>query len=93
MILDIYAVYDRVAEVYTQPMFFINLQVAQRIMRNCVNNPQHNYSLNPEDFALYKLGIYDDSNGMFTTDEPKKVLDLVTLSKQQTIETGAQLNG
>ena len=55
MIINQYSVYDYKAEVYSQPFTAINDQVAIRIMQNCVDAPEHTYSLNPEDFKLYKI--------------------------------------
>jgi hypothetical protein len=75
-----YTVYDKKAQVYSQPFTAINDEVAQRIMQNCVNNPEHNYGLNPEDYSLAQLCTFDDSNAQVEA-ELKPVLDLITLKR------------
>jgi hypothetical protein len=79
---NLYTVYDKKAEVYSQPFTAINDEVAQRIMQNCVNNPEHNYGLNPEDYQLVRTGKFDDSKGTLIPEE-KPILDLITLVKKE----------
>jgi hypothetical protein len=80
MNINMYSVYDKKAEVYSQPFTAINDEVAQRIIKNCVNNPEHNYGLNPEDYQLLKVGEFNDSEGQIIEDQ-KPILDLITLKK------------
>ena len=82
MINSLYSVCDKKAEVYSQPFTAINDEVAVRIIRNCVANPEHTYALNPEDFQLLKVAEFDDSEGQIIPDE-KPLLDLITLAKKE----------
>lgn len=68
MKINCYSVYDAVAKCYTAPFNMLNDDVAIRTMANCVNDPQHNYSLNPTDYTLFKVGEFDDNEGTY---EPK----------------------
>jgi hypothetical protein len=79
---NFYSVYDKKAEVHSQPFTAINDEVAQRIIQNCVNNPEHPYCMNPEDYQLSRIGIFDDSDGTIEPDE-KPILDLITLKKTE----------
>lgn len=63
MKVGIYTVYDQVAGVYQHPFVMLNDDVATRVMRNSVNNPEHNFALNPEDYTLYRIGWFDDEDG------------------------------
>lgn len=63
MKLYIYAVFDKVAECHSSPLVMVADEVAIRLMRNCVKNPEHNYHLNPEDYRLVKIGTYEDREG------------------------------
>ena len=65
MKINLYSVFDAVAKVYTPPFQMMNDDVAKRTMQNCVNNPEHNYALNPSDYTLYKLAEFDDNTGEF----------------------------
>jgi len=82
MKINMYSVYDDKAKVYSQPFTAINDEVAQRIMKNCVDNPEHNYALNPEDYKLFKISSFDDSNAVI---DPDKIplLDLITLKRTE----------
>ena len=82
MKINMYSVYDKKALVYSQPFTAINDEVAQRIMKNCVDNPEHNYGLNPEDYQLLRIGEFDDQEGAITPDE-KPLLDLITLKTSE----------
>lgn len=64
----IYTVYDSIAKVHSSPIMLLNDDVAIRIMKNCVNNQEHNYSLNPTDYTLYKLGEFDDNTAEITSE-------------------------
>lgn len=82
MITRVYAVYDNVGLVFTQPMFLTNDDVAMRIMKNCVNSPEHQYHLNPDSYSLYYIGTYDDERAYFDLlSTPKKILDLETIAE------------
>jgi len=77
-----YAIYDKVAQVFTEPMILTNDAVAQRITSNCVNNYEHNYYQNPEDYELWKIGTFDDNEGEIVRDR-KKIVDAVTLKRHE----------
>lgn len=85
MKLQAYVVYDRAASVYSQPMFVLNEAVMLRIIKNCLNNPEHNYSLNPDDYTLYSIGEFDDNTGEITG-EMKKVTSLNAMIPPKQIE-------
>ena len=77
---NMYTVYDKKAEVYTPPFQAINDEVAQRLMMNCVNNPEHNFGLNPEDYQLLRIGKFDDQNAHIEA-EYIPLCDLITLQR------------
>ena len=97
MKMNLYSVHDKIAGVWNLPMYFMNDAVAQRTMENCVANPEHPYGLNPEDYELWLVGVYDDTTGHVELLEAltpaqdgmpqkpvrRKILDLVTLKREQ----------
>lgn len=85
MKLNAYVVYDRAAEAFSQPMFVINEAVMLRILKNCLQNPEHNYAMNPDDFTLYLMGEFDDNTGVITG-ELRKVTALNALITKQNLE-------
>lgn len=67
MKLHIYSVFDSVANTYGTPFFAISDALAARSFGNLTLDPQSTVSLNPADFALYKIGCFydDNANGEF----------------------------
>lgn len=66
---QIFTVYDSKAEVYTLPFFLSNQQMAQRTFKNWINDPQHTFGRNPEDYTLFHIGEYDDDNATAVQDK------------------------
>lgn len=80
MIQGIYAIKDRAADAFGRPFFCATDGVAIRSFMDEVSRKDADNQLyqHPDDFDLYRLGAYDDSNGSFDVHEPK----LLTLGKQ-----------
>lgn len=66
MILKVFAVYDQKGEVYSNPWYRTTKGLALRDFEASVNDPNHPFCKNPEDFTMFELGDYDDSKGKFT---------------------------
>lgn len=81
MIQIVCAVKDRAADAFGRPFFVPTQGVAIRsfmdeVLRDAADNQLHQH---PDDFDLYELGSFDDSNGMIVMlSEPK----LLMLGKQ-----------
>lgn len=57
-----YTILDRVSRTYWTPFCAHNDDDAKRCIGNAVNTPSDNdIFLHPEDFDLYKVGMFDDS--------------------------------
>lgn len=69
------AIRDRAADAYAVPVFVASRGSAIRSFSDLVNSDQkdNQVSSHPEDFDLYYLGMYDDSNGMFETGVPEMI--------------------
>jgi hypothetical protein len=80
MLLHVFTVRDSKAEAYLQPFYVPNESVARRAMTDCIEDDNHAFGKHPEDYALYALGVYDDSNGKFELlDAPQHLVNLVDL--------------
>lgn len=64
MKLKIFAIHDAKAEAYLQPFFMANKGTAIRAITDTLAQREHQFSKYPEDFTLFELGEYDDSNGI-----------------------------
>lgn len=93
MIKKMYAVFDKVAEIYSAPMVVRAEGEALRICKATVNDPQRSTQVaeNPSDFALYALGKYDDSTGVLEPENPSKVIELVSLAESTADENQIDL--
>ncbi len=66
MITCLYSMFDTQTELYTPPFYQHNDQSAVRAFTDALNHPDKDtvMSKNPEHFRLYRLGTWDDSNGI-----------------------------
>lgn len=61
----LFAVRDRVALVYMAPFLEVTEAAALRAFSDAAADQQTQLSKHPEDFDLYHLGSFDDSDGAF----------------------------
>lgn len=64
MNLNVYAIYDSVAQTFTQPIFMHNDNEAKRLFKTWCNNPELPMAAHPEDYALFAIGFYDMNKGI-----------------------------
>lgn len=78
-----YAVYDRKAELYSQPFLEIKDGTAIRAIQDLViNQKDHAFAKHPSDFSLHKLGDFEDATGVITGQtKPTKVIEIDTLGE------------
>jgi hypothetical protein len=63
MLTNVFAIYDSKVEAFLQPFFSPTKGSAIRAVSEEVNNPQAQLAKHAEDFTLFHLGTFDDSNG------------------------------
>lgn len=68
MRLIVVSVFDRAADAYGRPVFVASVGQAIRSFQDEVNRVSAENEMNrhPDDFDLYKLGVFDDESGAFT---------------------------
>ena len=62
--LGIYSIRDTKADVFLPPFFVRTNGEALRAFDDCVQNPDTNLAKHPEDFHLFKIGYFDQDNGI-----------------------------
>lgn len=78
--MKIYAVYDEKAEMFGTPQFFKSDGMALRTLQDMVTQNESIIANHPEDFSLYRLGDYDDNQGLlFPVERPVLVVRAITL--------------
>lgn len=65
MKVHVYSVKDTKAKAFLQPFFSMNDDVCLRSIRHVLAQPDHVFTLNPQDYDLYQIGIFDDLTGKF----------------------------
>lgn len=73
MTKKIFVMYDSKSESYDQPWFIQNRGIAIRSLLDEVSkNPDHPFKKWPEDFTLFEVGEYDNTNGTIQMYEAKQ---------------------
>lgn len=80
MLIRLYSVYDRVAQVYAEPFSAVNDATAVRSFTIAQSSPESMLYASPTDFQLWYLGSLDNSSGELLSHddpatEPHKVCD------------------
>ena len=67
-------IFDSKAKAYLTPFYLPNDAMAIRTFTDCINDPNHAFSKNPQDYTLFKLGTFDNINAETTFLESKEPL-------------------
>ena len=84
MILRAYSIFDTKALQYHPPFFQATDGAAVRLLQDLVSDLNTTVGRHPNDFVLYCIGTYDDSEGLLSPALPRlHVMDAVALVKVQ----------
>jgi len=64
MLLKMFSIYDSKAKAYFPPFLLANQAMAIRVFGDCVNDVNHAFYRNPTDYALFEVGVFDDTKGL-----------------------------
>ncbi len=86
MKLNIYSIYDTASGLYSRPFFCQSDGEAQRSFQDLATDAEHPVGKHPEDYSLFRLGIFSDLTGDFT-DEKNECLctGLETVAQSRTV--------
>lgn len=65
--LQVFSVYDSAVEAYAKPFFAVSIGEARRSFMDACNDPQMMFAKHPDDYTLFHLGAFDESNAVFET--------------------------
>lgn len=74
MIHKIFSIFDEKAMAYIPPFILPTDGQAVRIFSDCVNSNSHQFGVHPEDYTIFRLGTFDDSNGLISVGEHRQSL-------------------
>lgn len=66
MILKVFTIYDSKSEAYLPPFMMKTPGEAERALKACVNDPEHNFCKYSADFTLFEIGTWDDSTAKYS---------------------------
>ena len=81
-----YSVRDVKSEIFTKPMIFQNDETAKRGFMVAVTTEGDPMSSFPDDYVLYKVGHWDDENGLCQGRDPERIctgLEMVVYRSKQ----------
>lgn len=76
MLMNMYSIRDIKAGVFSQPFFAAHDVVAIRMFQGALRSKDTLLSEYPEDYALYRIGVFNERNGKVTQDEGEHVARL-----------------
>jgi hypothetical protein len=79
MIIEMYTIYDMKTEAHKFPMSSTNEQTFIRAVKNALKEGTSELAQNPEDFAIYRVGTFDDSEGKIHPIPPIHVTNVINL--------------
>jgi len=81
MLKRMYTIYDKKAQFFDNIFYAVNDETAIRMLKNAFNQPEQQqapFIVNPEDFALFVVGTWNDNDGTITN-EVIQVTDILSL--------------
>lgn len=74
MIHKVFTIYDSKAECYMTPFFLPQTAMAVRTFGECVNSPDHQFGKHSQDYTLFEIGLYTDTDASILPHDPRKSL-------------------
>ncbi len=68
MKLNIYSIFDTASGLYSRPFFDGADASATRAFQDLVSDPEHPVGKHPEDYSIFRVGLWDDNNGLLTNE-------------------------
>lgn len=83
MTFSILATYDSKAECFHTPFFLPNDAMGERVFRQMCQDPDHQFSLNPEDYTLFNIGTYNDQDGSIQSTPATAIINGIQATQGQ----------
>ncbi len=88
MKLNVYSIFDQATGLFSRPFFTQSDGDAQRSFTDIAQDAEHPIGKHPADYTLFRLGIFDDTNGKLTDEENSSLANgLVAVSQAKNVET------
>lgn len=74
MKLNIYSIYDTAIGSYMRPFFMQADGQAMRLFKDMANDKEHEIGRHPEDYCLFRIGVWDDQTADFRVEPPDALM-------------------
>lgn len=71
MVSNVYAIFDTKADMFNQPFVFTTNGQAIRAFSDLAYDKNTFVGRHPEDYRLFKIGMFDDSTGLLESCRPE----------------------
>ncbi len=68
MKLNIYTIFDTASGLYMRPFYQQSDGAAVRSFKDIAIDADHEVGKHPEDYSLFRIGVYDDNNAVITVE-------------------------
>jgi len=95
MKLNIYSIYDTASGLYSRPFFTQSDAEAVRSFKDISLDADHPIGKHPEDYTLFRLGVFDDVKGKLYNEENESLstaLEQVSASRRVNQDNIQKLN-
>ena len=76
MKINMYSIHDSAAQAFLPPFYQNNNELAIRAFTAAVNgHGDQSIKMNPEQFTLYLIGMFDDATGMILAEAPEALMN------------------
>lgn len=86
MKLIIFSVYDQKADAYINPFYLPTTAQAIRTFQDCVDDSNHQFGKHPEDYFLYELGTFENTDASFELIDKKLLISGLEAKRQFDIQ-------
>jgi len=92
MKLNIYSIFDTASGLYSRPFFTPSDAEAIRSFTDISMDAEHPIGKHPEDYTLYRIGLFDDTTGLLTNEENEALCTALERIAASRSRDGAQLD-
>lgn len=83
MLLRMYSIFDSASAAYTRPFFFVSDGQAIRAFADMADDRGHEVGRHPEDYSLFRIGAFYDTNAEIVPETPVVVGKAWELTSRQ----------
>lgn len=84
MRLTMYSIFDTASKSYMRPFFCAADGEAMRLFADIVNDGEHPVGKHPEDYSVFRIGMFDDNKGSLHPEDPECLAVGLELVKRST---------